>query len=188
MAIVLAVQKWKHYLLGRHFIIITDQRSLKFLTDQHLFGEDQLKWTSQLMGMDFEIQYRPGLENKAADALSRQMMYRAVSVVHSSMWDTIAAETADEPQLQQIILAIQQGSEAYLGCILQQGHLFYQGRAIIPKDSSQIPFLLVEFHDSAAGGHSGFLRTYKRLAAAVFWRDAKESQGLCGKLPNLPNQ
>ena len=52
MAIVLAVQKWKHYLLGHHFIIMTDQRSLKFLTEQQLFGEDQLKWTSKLMGMD----------------------------------------------------------------------------------------------------------------------------------------
>nr|GEV58696.1 retrotransposon protein, putative, unclassified [Tanacetum cinerariifolium] len=35
LALVLALQKWKHYLLGHHFFMRTDHCSLKYLLDQH---------------------------------------------------------------------------------------------------------------------------------------------------------
>lgn len=56
MALVQAVTKWRHYLLGHHFVVKTDQRSLKFLTDQRLFSAEQFKWAVKLIGLDFEIQ------------------------------------------------------------------------------------------------------------------------------------
>ncbi|BAT73651.1 hypothetical protein VIGAN_01116000, partial [Vigna angularis var. angularis] len=66
MAIVQAVHKWKHYLMGSHFVFVTDQKSLKFLTDQRLLTEQQFKWASKLIGYDFEIRFRPGKENHVA--------------------------------------------------------------------------------------------------------------------------
>ena len=40
MAIVLAVQKWRPYLLGRHFVIWTNQRSLRFIMGQREVGSE----------------------------------------------------------------------------------------------------------------------------------------------------
>lgn len=72
MAICFAVQKWKYYLLGCHFVVRTDQQSLRYITQQKEIGAEFQKWVSKLMGYDFEIHYKPGLSNRVADALSRK--------------------------------------------------------------------------------------------------------------------
>lgn len=38
MAVVLAVQCWRPYLLGQKFVIRTDQRALKFYWNRELFN------------------------------------------------------------------------------------------------------------------------------------------------------
>ena len=70
MAIVFAIIKWKHYLLGRKIIVKTDQRSLKFIQEQREIGTDYQKWVLKLMGYDFDILFNPGASYKVVDAFS----------------------------------------------------------------------------------------------------------------------
>lgn len=60
LALVFAVQKWEQYLLGNHFIVRTDQKSLKWLLQQKLSTPFQQFWLSKLMGFDYEVQYKKG--------------------------------------------------------------------------------------------------------------------------------
>lgn len=71
MAIVLSVQKWRQYLLGRKFTITSDQKALKFLLEQREVQSQFQKWLTKLLGYDFEILYQSGLQNKVTNALSR---------------------------------------------------------------------------------------------------------------------
>ena len=73
LAIVLAMQKWWHYLLGHQFLARMDKKSLRYLLEQRMVHDDYQWWLSKLLGCDFEIQYRQGLENKAVDMLSQQL-------------------------------------------------------------------------------------------------------------------
>lgn len=70
-AITSAVKKWRHYLLGRHFLIYTDQKSLRGMFLQTIQTPVQQKWLTKLLGFDYEILYTPGRSNVVADALSR---------------------------------------------------------------------------------------------------------------------
>lgn len=165
MAIVLAIQKWRHYLLGRHFKVHTDQKSLRFLADQRLVGEEQQKWVTKLMGFDFEIKYKSGKENSAADALSRQMQCMMLTTIHCPMWDGLDEEVQADQKLRSVVQDLLGQPDARRGYQLKKDRLFYKDRIVLPKHSPQIPTILHEFHDSAVGGHLGNL---------VFWEGMKK--------------
>lgn len=178
MAVVLAIQHWRPYLLGRHFTVQTDHRSLKQLLQQKVVNGNQQDWLAKLLGFDFDIVYKPGKENSGADALSRrdedQVDFQTlIYVPFWSNWQSISAEVQGDSKLQQIIAELQRDSDSHPGFELRQGVLFYQGRLVVPEKSEWIPKLLQEFHETPQGGHSGFYKTYRRLADNLYWRGMK---------------
>nr|KYP56676.1 Retrovirus-related Pol polyprotein from transposon 297 family [Cajanus cajan] len=44
MALVLAIQHWRPYLLGRKFTVYTDQKSLRYLLEQRITTQNQQNW------------------------------------------------------------------------------------------------------------------------------------------------
>ena len=173
MAIVLAVLKWRHYLLGRRFLVRTDQQSLKFLMEQREVGPEYQKWVSKLMGYDFEIQYRTGVSNRVADALSRQGPavgeLGACLTVAGPPWENIKGVIEGDPLIQKLRKDIEDSRVVPTGYSLDQGVIKYKGRVVIPHTSSLVTQLLQVYHDSPLGGHSGELKTYQRLASCWFW-------------------
>lgn len=69
LALITAVTKWKHYLLGGPFIIKTYHISFNFLLEQKANTSLQHKGLSKLLGLDYIMEYKKGKENVVADAL-----------------------------------------------------------------------------------------------------------------------
>jgi hypothetical protein len=72
LAILFVVDHWRPYLQHGEFLIKTDQQSLTHLDDQRVSTPWQQKALTKLMGLQFRILYKKGVENRVANALSRR--------------------------------------------------------------------------------------------------------------------
>lgn len=71
LAIVLAVENFRHYLYGKEFLIITDHKPLVYLFNVKNTNSRLFRWRIILMEYRFQIMHRQGSQNVVADALSR---------------------------------------------------------------------------------------------------------------------
>jgi hypothetical protein len=173
MAVVLAIQHWRPYLLGRKFIVSRDQRILKQLLQQRIVTAEQQNWAAKLLGYNFEIIYKQGKMNKGADGLSRVNEGMELSGITSYLqWgeeQQLREEVSQDEKLQEIVRAVQHNPLSKPGYEYKKGVLLYNGRLVISSTSSLIHMLLREFHATPQGGHSRFYKTYRRIAANVYW-------------------
>ena len=75
-AIVEACRRWRHYLTGRRFLLITDQEAVSYMFSKNgsrgkMKNDKIQRWKIELSCFDFDIKFRPGKENVTADCLTR---------------------------------------------------------------------------------------------------------------------
>ncbi|MCH81120.1 transposon Tf2-1 polyprotein [Trifolium medium] len=161
-------KKWRTYLLGNPFTIYTDQRSLRELMTQVIQIPEQQFYLAKLLGYSYEIAYKPGPQNRVADALSRVHCF-AITVPHLVIMNTFKEQLLDDPEFQQLLEKIMATPDEYKEFEILNGLIFFKGKLFIPSASPLKQTLLEEFHSSIIGGHSGIHRTYGRLHENVFW-------------------
>ena len=76
LAVVHHVQKWRCYLEGGHFVVVTDREPNTWFHSQKKLSPRQHRWYEFLADLDFTWQYRPGRLNMA-DPLSRHPRFSA---------------------------------------------------------------------------------------------------------------
>ncbi|OXA47645.1 Retrovirus-related Pol polyprotein from transposon opus [Folsomia candida] len=71
LAIVWAINKFKDFLWGAKFTVLTDNQALTKLRSMHNKSRNLTKWSQEIEEWGCEIVYCPGKENVVADCLSR---------------------------------------------------------------------------------------------------------------------
>jgi hypothetical protein len=71
LAMVYVLQKFRHYLLGKHFKMFTNHSTLKYLVNKPVLGGRICRWLLLFEEFDFEVIVKPGKLNARPDHPSR---------------------------------------------------------------------------------------------------------------------
>jgi hypothetical protein len=138
-AIVHALKKWRHYLMGRRFELRTDHNGLKYLFDQPTLNARQSRWLEFLCEYDFDIKHIKGKENKVVDALNRrvhELHATTISMYQTDIKGRILEAANADLQYMELVAKLQQGKmlqkvEDYkLGA---DGTLLYKNKVYVPN-------------------------------------------------------
>jgi hypothetical protein len=173
LTILMAIDKWRSYLQHSKFITGPDQRSLTHLADKCLTTPWQHKALTKLLGLQYKIVYKKGVENRVADALSRHIHAETEELHIISSCRPIWLESVDmgykndeeaAEKLSQLAISSPNGNYA-----LHKGLIRYKGRIWIGRNSKLQLDLLHAMHSSPIGGHSGFHATYHHIKHLFAW-------------------
>ena len=65
---------WRHYLITKKFILMTDHISLAIYFKQPTLNAQKENWATLFIEFDLAIKHLKGIEKKVVDAISRKLI------------------------------------------------------------------------------------------------------------------
>ncbi|WVZ75843.1 hypothetical protein U9M48_023867 [Paspalum notatum var. saurae] len=201
LAVVYALKKWRHYLLGNTCHIYTDHKSLKYIFTQPELNMRQRRWLELIKDYDLEVHYHPGKANVVADALSRKAHCNFIEACPTvrvlcceigdiEMPTALEAELYNlvlEPTIKDQIIAAQKEDKGMShirheiddkkkACFKldEEGVLWFKNRLVVPKDMELRKKILDEAHTSMFTLHPGSNKMYQDLKQKFWWTRMKQ--------------
>ena len=196
LAIVHGIQRYHHYLFGRHFTIITDHKPLEMILRKPLSAAPPRlqRLLVKIQGYNYDIHYRPGPQMVLADALSRlpnqdkdgeiELDYNVESIKLDMMnfsptkQEQLRSETSRDPvfhRLTQTIFTGWPNSIQELPLDLRSFWGFRDGLAvengiIFKGKQVLVPDVLrADILKQLHEGHQGIEKTRRLARESVFW-------------------
>ncbi|GBN89140.1 Retrovirus-related Pol polyprotein from transposon 17.6 [Araneus ventricosus] len=179
LAVVWAISKFRPYLFGTPFTVVTDHHSLCWLANLKDPSGRLARWALRLQEYDINIVYKSGRKHSDADSLSRKPLFESV-VENCDEIPFLAAitdyrkEQLKDKHLKSIIRTLEKG-DGYQSYQKRNNVLYkrnydpmgQQWLLVIPKQLRRD--VLKSLHDAPTSGHLGFVKTYDRIRRKYCW-------------------
>lgn len=189
LAAMLSVKKFRAYVEGHEFTIITDHASLKWLMSQTDLSTRLARWALKLQCYRFKIEHRKGTQNIVPDTLSRvntdDLTCLGLDCLsderENGLFVDLNSTHFKSPEYIQLLDKIKQNLNQMPDLRVVDGYLYRRtehatGEQIhddlvwklwIPKDL--IKDVLEKAHDNALASHGGINKTLERIRRYYFW-------------------
>jgi hypothetical protein len=164
LALIHALLKWKHLLIGAKFTVHTDQEALKYLLTAPVRTSRQERWLAEIMRFMPDIKYVKGSDNVVADALSRRVDLAAMhvsSVVASSLVQDIPILSAADPT---VVKLVDEGTLVFRDSI---PYTVKTGKMFVPAGLRER--VLKECHSTPFAGHLGINKMHELVCRDFWW-------------------
>ncbi|UYV72237.1 hypothetical protein LAZ67_9002287, partial [Cordylochernes scorpioides] len=205
LAVVWLISKFRPYLFGRPFSVVTYHHSLCWLANLKDPSGRLARWALRLHEYEVAVCYKNGRKHKDADCLSRSPLPDTAEeteedILCLAVLCDVEKEQQRDPSLKKIIENC--GDPNYKIFVIINNILYKKN-----YDPLGRPWLLVvprtlrlevlrSSHDAPTAGHLGFAKTYDRIRRRFFWpslyRSVHNYVGHCRecqrrkKIPQLP--
>lgn len=168
LAIMLAVDRWCPYLRQSPFVIRTDQRALAHLDEQRLTTPWHHKALTKLLGLQYQIEYKKGSTNQAADALSQHPAIPvgeilAITLSTPEWLQEIKAGYTDDLVTQKLLEKLNKNDSTIKHLAWDGDILRYKKHIWVGGNRNMQQKILHTLHSGAIGGHSGVQATLQRV-------------------------
>ena len=129
------------------------------------------------MDLKYKIQYKKGITNTTAEALSRmheQDMIFSISMSTLAWLERLQQGYEEDTEAKQLLTELGLSSQNDKGYTLVDGVIKHKGRVWVGNNTLAQQHILQTLHASGLGGHSGIQATYHRVKALFSWPNLKQ--------------